>query len=427
MSYRWPQSARGFAAACVLLTSFGGCSDEAPAVAPIPPGASQAPAANAPAVAQPAAAQPAAAQPAAVQPSSVPAAGAIPSVTISDAERATADALVAGMQRGRFETAATRERANALPFLYIAATSSNEAAVAQALRALSGKWTRNASQVEGGRRLVDATFTGVVNARLRDPRPPVVLAAMRASNIVVSGNEPDESTMEILLDIAANHPNHAARYAALNTASRAGGMYYRAHPEAAAPFQSALQGPEPWLISRALSGFPTGDRNAREARAALFTPLLSHTDPGVRGQAIDALARDTRLDNDARAQVVAAATPMLSDPHPYTRSEACNALAAVAHLPSIHAIQALLESDERNTYDIAFTDFEGDQARVHHDGSAWSRVSDSALNAIKRLSRPMTERFEYEINAREMETSLPAAVEAARAWYQRNQANIPRP
>ncbi len=81
---------------------------------------------------------------------------------------------------------------------------------------------------------------------------------------------------------------------------------------------------------------------------------------------------------------------------------------------------------ERNTYDIdGYTELDGSRGRTHHDGSAWSRVADAALYALKRYSMRLGERFDYDVSYQTVEEDLQSAAGKAREWYDSVKSEIP--
>jgi hypothetical protein len=164
--------------------------------------------------------------------------------------------------------------------------------------------------------------------------------------------------------------------------------------------------------------------------AALKTKLIAlvgHADPGVRGRAAIVLGELTGWNQDMKPEAVAAITPLFSDAHPFVKSAACKAMTAARHVPAIHAMMGLLDDATSNTYDIdGWQTLTGTPGRVHHDGSAWSRVNDAALYAIKSLSsRAGGERFDYNVGHQDVEGDLGRAADQARAWYRGARSSIP--
>ena len=87
---------------------------------------------------------------------------------------------------------------------------------------------------------------------------------------------------------------------------------------------------------------------------------------------------------------------------------------------------SLVDDKEKNTYDINYTDLLGHQSRVHHDGSAWSRVNDAALYALDRATSflPKEEQFVYDkINYKTVDDDIAAQVKKAKAWHAKYKAS----
>jgi HEAT repeat protein len=160
---------------------------------------------------------------------------------------------------------------------------------------------------------------------------------------------------------------------------------------------------------------------------AKLVELLKHKDPGVRGRAADTLASMAGPDEAKRDELAKAILPLLGDENPYTKSAACSALAWLRHQPAIHRIIELVDDDTKNTYDIRdFNELNGNAGWVHHDGSAWSQVSDAALYALKSLSHETGEKFDYKVDAKKVDDDLKKGASDAKAWYAKVKGKVPR-
>jgi hypothetical protein len=227
--------------------------------------------------------------------------------------------------------------------------------------------------------------------------------------------------------MAASHPKAAGRYAALEQIYKARGI--EKDVAKMKPFLLALDAKETFLVSGAL--FRVKSKAARSGikddlnKKALG--LITHEDPGIRGRSAEVLAAIAGFDKEKQKVAAAQIMPLLADDNPFTKSAAANALAWIKHKPAIHKIIEMVGDTTKNTYDITgWKTLEGHGGRIHHDGSAWSRVGDAALYSLKMLSATTKERFDYKVNSKKVDADLEKAAVDAKAWYARVKADVPK-
>lgn len=396
----------------VLALALGACGgEEEETVTPIMPGAPGAAVAPGETPATPATPE-------------APATPEMPTVTLSPEDTARV-AEVSGQlnEYGRFPREVTSDKTLAMIFLHLAATSDDVNMIKATMDGMSGMFSVVPSYVERGATLVDETYVGVMAARVYDERPEVRAAGLVGAAVCFRRGNTNMVMLEHLLTLA-NGPDStpALRYAVLNTIWQSQEAFDEQHM----PFiVSALNADEPWLVSLALfrvkGNVPHDEAYGAPIRAKLLE-LTSHADPGVRGRAIAALAAAvSRLpEADAeRTAAIARSVEMLADPHPYAKSEAINAQSTLQNVAVLPQLSALLDDATSNTYDIrGWQTIAGQTGRVHHDGSAWSQVRDSALAALRSLSRRIDRenQFEYRINGGTSAEDLTAAATAGQAW-----------
>ena len=347
-----------------------------------------------------------------------------PTVELDEAQTALAAEIAAAVNNARFARDVTNKD-NALIFVYLGATSEDVNVQAAALRAMVATHTYSERFVERYA-LVTPEYAQVVLMHLGSDNGVVQSAAIEAGKTCIQGDTPNTEVTGRLVDLATNHASPAGRYAAMNTLWHSSGI--RTSPEQIAPYVAALGSSEAYVVSGALFRLTSFGRNAPEQPAlrATLQGLLTHADPGVRGRAAQVLAAVVGIRDDDRATIAASIMPLLGDSNAFTKSAAANALASLDHRAAIHGIVGLLDDLTSNTYDIrGWTALDGSSGRIHHDGSAWSRVADAALNSLRTFSGRVGERFQYNINHQNIEADLATSAATARTWYASVSAEIP--
>lgn len=196
-------------------------------------------------------------------------------------------------------------------------------------------------------------------------------------------------------------------------------------PETVDTFTQAVKG-EPIVASEALFRWDnkTHELSDKKPLHALVLPLLDHSDPGLRGRALEVVT-ETVADAD-KPKLVEKITSMLKDPNPYVRSEAASALADLRNVASASKLAPLLDDKEKNTYDISYTNLLGSPDTQHHDGSAWSRVDDAALWALQKMTStmPVEQKFQYaRIDHKSVDADIAREVARAKKWLAEHAKN----
>lgn len=353
------------------------------------------------------------------------AAPATPTVTLDAAQQRSEAALLQRLSAGgRFPNDVVNKQ-NARVFLHLAATSTDPRVQSAALLAMPEVFT-HAERYTQQRERMGPEYAQVVMMHLRNGSGSVLGAAIRASKNAIVGDAPNTEIIAKLIDIAANHSSPSGKYEAMEVLWSS--STFRDDAAQHAPYVAALDAPQPWLVSIALFRIHHGFARSYADKPALLTKALvlaQHADPGVRGRAADVLG-DLGADATLRTRVVPVLTGLLDDAHPFVKSEAMIALSLMNHGPAIHRIINFVDDRTSNTYDIVgFQDLLGQPARVHHDSSAWSRVSDAALSAIRNYAGRTQTPFRYEVDVHDAEGGLRRAGREARAWYAQHKGEFP--
>ncbi len=356
------------------------------------------------------------------QPSASASATPPPNVTLNAAQQQELKALLASLRGERFPMEAVRKPKFAPLFLYLADTSDQPNVVLAALQALTIAYTsvpKHETRVQAGE-----SYARVVAARLSSPDPKILERAIEASSHTVSGEKPSREVIDALVRISSSHDDAGIRAEAIDRLRLIRGFWDDA--KVAAALLKALHHREPFVVSRALFGLRPRAAQLPDKEKFLERglELLEHPDPGVRGRAAEFVGR-LALGKDELAEKL---EPMLKDKDPYVRSAAATGLSYLGTAPSIHAIAKLLGDKAKNQYELCcYRTPTGRSVRVLHDGSAWGQVSDAAVRALERLSRRTEIHFKADpVDRNDIEGSLKKNAAAARAWYQKVKAKVPR-
>jgi HEAT repeat protein len=342
---------------------------------------------------------------------------------LSEAQKQASEKLVGKIRHGRFPNEAVRDKDQAKLFLYLAATSDKPEVIMAALQAMKMAFT--SSEAYKKKEYAGKDYGVVIAAHLHSKDPKIEGYALEAAPHAVSGKEPYAPVVDALVEIASTHENASARAEAIDRLRLV--RDFQKNQKIGEAFLQALSSDKPYVVSKALFGLrlrATGlvmrSKFLDRARS-----LMKHADPGVRGRAAELAGRL----GAGKPQVVEEVVALLKDDHPFTRSAACSALAHMGDLGAVHAIIKLVDDSEKNTYDIrGFQTLTGRPGWVHHDGSAWSRVQDAAIRALERLSMRTETRFKADrVDSKDVEGSLAKNARAAKSWYARVKAKLPKP
>jgi HEAT repeat protein len=335
---------------------------------------------------------------------------------VDEASKVKAKALESKVRNARFDYDDVRDQTNAKAFVHLAATATSADVTVAALRAMSLAFTSYDQSKE--RAVADEDYARAVLMKIQDAEPRVQGAAIKAAGHSVNGNTPHAKVVDALVDLAANHPKPEGKYAAIDVLGGVQGL--AKNPAWLAPFIKAFDAPEAYLVSEALANvkYRLYDAADKPTLKTKFEGLLKHADPGVRGNAAQALAHLAGYDDAVQAMYAGLIMPLLDDPNPFTKSAACSALATLGHKQAIHKIVTFVDDSTKSDYDIkGWTELDGDPGWQHHDASAWSTVGDAALSALRTLSRETKVKFQYDVNFRTKDADLKKAAAEAKKWY----------
>lgn len=347
-------------------------------------------------------------------PTGTPLPSATPSALEWDPQvKIISEELVSARKDGRFSHQALSAKVNGPAFVYLALSSDDPEIVSGAFQGIEK--TYNPNQEYDSANLSDSRVYEAVLRGLNSDDRSVLYYALKAAPDSL-GKTPDPKVMSKLIELADRAPEIGARIEAINALYTADG--YDKNPQVLDVFIKAM-GDESALASTALFRRSHGFTKSEKAESikAAAERLLTHEDPGVRGRAVE-LAWDFHSgDGDWAVKTLG---PMLKDPSAFVCSRAAAALGASKDLRAVDDLVPLLDDTRKNTYDIEYEDLLGRRSTIHHDGSAWSRVDDAALSALRSLtySLPENERFVYEkIDPKNVEADIASCVKKAKAWY----------
>ncbi|MCO4747960.1 MAG: hypothetical protein KC912_24420 [Proteobacteria bacterium] len=337
---------------------------------------------------------------------------AAPIAVDAPADTAAADAVAAELKGSQFPSKLRRAKENAPIFLALAARdTANAPLAAAALEGMAATWTDREGR---DKPQADAAYATVVSAYLDHSNPLVLAQALKAAkHVLKQGHE------EVIGKVAALAGGDMAKhYAALEALVDVPDWGKR--DDLAGVFAKALEA-EPAVASLALFRLESRAFSfaLRDEVSAATQGLLTHADPGVRGRA--ALAH-VRYNTDAVA-AAAAVEPLLDDSDAFVRSAAARAVGSAGALRLTDKLMSMLGDSAKSTYDITgWTQLNGKAGRVHHDGSAWSRVDDAALQGLKSLGgRNGSERLTLtRVRYDHIDEDLATCVSEARAWHAAN-------
>jgi hypothetical protein len=327
----------------------------------------------------------------------------------------------------RFAPEDARQKANAKLFTYMAGTSEEPLVVEASLDAIQSAYSSRSSRKEAP----DADLDRVLLKHLRSSRSGAASAAFRAARIPLMTEQPGAELISGLAELArtAEAPRRLAALEALDLIRPD-----NRGPEVLETFESALSAREAELVSTALFALAQSEPSLRLEReqaprrlGSRLLALTGHSDPGVRGRALAALAE---LDGIAEAEAKSTqAAKLLADGHPYVRAQAADALARLGATWAIHRLIELVEDVSPAFYELTgWTALDGHAGRLVHELPGRKRVAEAALYAIQSLGASTEQAggaFELSLGRSQNEGALRENAERAKAWYARARASLP--
>jgi len=340
---------------------------------------------------------------------------------LTEAQQKAASALAGKAKGGSFPTKVVKNRANAPLFLYLAASSDDPKIIAASLKAMASAFA-SADSKRGANR-AGREYAKVVAAHLKSKDPAVVAAAIRASRRALAGKRPPNALVGQLVALAERDPQIGTRIEALQALRQV--SHFQRRKDADSALLAALKHESPALQSTGLS--LAAFRKARELRdkpafLEQARALMKSPDPGVRGRAAVLAAYLGRYQAEVYEEVAA----MLEDEHPCARSYAVTAFSRFSQPGAIHRLIKLVDDMAVDQYDTKYKSAAGKDAAVHHNHKQ-TTVHDRVISALTQLSSQLDAKFEPAPPGKEdAETSRKANAAAAKAWYAKNKAKLPK-
>lgn len=328
--------------------------------------------------------------------------------------KAQAEALLAARKDGKFDYKSLSAKDNGPAFVYLASTSDDPQVVSGALQGIEKIYSPN--KASDHYLLADDKVDQAILKALNSSDKSILYYGLRASGDAL-GKEPNKEVEAKLVEIAGTSPELGARLEAVDALSRATG--FDTDPAVMEVYLKALNDEAPvasTALFRRTYSMSKSDKGEELKKTAVA--LLKHKDPGVRGRAVDFVAA---LYAQEPEFILTTIGPMAKDKDPFVRSSAAGALALTRDMRAADILITMVDDHEKNTYDIKYPNLLGKMETVHHDGSAWSRVDDAALYALKSLTYTLGEgkRFVYDkIDYKKIDADIAASAKKAKAWYQ---------
>ena len=304
------------------------------------------------------------------------------------AQRTTMEALRGTLSEAtpEFAQEATRARANAKLFTYMAGTSEEPHVVRASLDAIQKAYSSRSSLKEAP----DADLSRVLAKHLRSSQPTLALAAFEATRIPLMTDRPRPELCATLVEMTKPAEPAARRYAALEALDLIRPNQRSA--EVLAAFEAALSATEPQLVSAALyalaqSGPSFDGVGHSKTLGPTAVALTTHADGGVRGRALALL---TELRGLAEPALIGLkARQMLGDGQPFVRAQAAATLEQLREPAAIHALMAVVDDLALARHVIeGWQTLDGSPGQLTHVLPGRRRVAESALFAIRSLSTP---------------------------------------
>lgn len=343
--------------------------------------------------------------------------------TIDDAARTRAKELT-DLFDGRFSYE-TGNRHNALALLHLAHTATDVGLVTASLEAISRAYGPKQTDDD---RAFDADYFAVVRQRLASDDPRIEEAAFEAAKAGMEAVPMDAELHAVLVSRAYHHPKLSGRLAALDALSK----MKSPTKDVDDAIMHALDDESTALVALTLDllGYPLGEKLPDQGRLEQrLTGFLTHSDPGVRAKAAQALADRTLYDDGERRRIAGLLAPLNDDPHPFVRL--C-ALEARVEVDDPAVLPLLIERlDDQTATELSI------EGWVQLDGSRDSETlycsagddtaSELAVWLLKRATRGEPHAFDpTPIDSQNPEASHKRTVDEAKAWATANAALLAR-
>lgn len=345
-----------------------------------------------------------------------------PSATETPSQSAEVDssALLAQLEGDKFPYKETKKKENGPGYLAIASTSTDDDTIVAALKAV--RETYIGKESVKSKNFAGDDYKAMILKHLASENPKVKHWAIHASGPAL-GDNPDPKVVEQITIFMTEGTVEGQRHDAIDVINRM--KDYTKNPQVAEALFKALGDKHPAVVSEALFRLNSKSYGLQDKAKFLdkAVELASDKDPGVRGRAIEFAGS---LARGSEEKVTPLFVKALKDPHPYVRSEAASALGRIKSLKSIPEMMPLVDDSEKNTYDIKFKNLLGNNDRVHHDGSAWSRVDDAVLYTIGSMTYSLKDKqFKYgKIVGKTKDQDIAREVGRVKEWFAANKGSL---
>lgn len=348
-----------------------------------------------------------------------PPSGAMPTLASVDEEvRNKAAELARERRKGRFPVEVTKP-VNGPAFLALALSSNDPEELKVVFREVKMLYGPKETHYT---RVVDDDYRAVILYRLASEDPVIAEAAFDASGPCIGPEPANAPVLSALVHFAFHHPSPAGRLLALRALS----TRWSPTPPVEDAFLHALDDSDSAFLAQALEqvSFDFGHRFSKldELRARI-DPLLTHSDPAVRGTAVAALAETARrLDKEEAGAML---LPMLGDSHPFVRAAVLDSLATLRRESAVAVILEHVADSAPAKLRIPWTRLDGVEDRssllLHED-----TVGLEAQRDLKRLTKKMEHPFEPSgLGSDGTDGGQARGAEEARAWFAAHKATLP--
>ena len=344
---------------------------------------------------------------------------AAPKVEFSDQDQAQAEKLLAGWKDGQFEREETRKVENARAFLFIASNNGESEKKAEAFRIIRELYADYESDKVVP---LDDDFRNVVLDNLNNPDKTVQKYAIGAAYQTCRSDTLHAPTVDALSKIATESPNLGARWRAVLSLGQVNSQSRAKHPEIFDTYFKLYEGEGP-VAAAAIDttyGPFSEDEELKTKTLDAMKKLMGHSEPLVRGRALEAFSKINRKD---KAAVIVEAKKMLQDGHPFVVAESLRILGETKDESLIPDIAKHLDDTRENQIHLKFEDADGKGTQMNDGGLTGKTVGDAATRALDKVTDGRPDKgFEAEKVGfgKEAPAQIEKNVAAAKEWVSKN-------
>jgi hypothetical protein len=344
---------------------------------------------------------------------------AAPDVEFSDQDIAQAEKLLAGWKDGQFDRDETRKVENARAFLFIAADSKESEKKAEAFRIIRELYADYESDKVAP---LDDDFRNIVLFNLNNPDKTVQKYAIGAAYQTCRSDTLHAPTVDALSEIATESPNLGARWRAVLSLGQVNSQTRSKHPEIFDVYFKLYEdeGPVAAAAIDTTYGPFSEDEELKTKTLAAMKKLMEHSEPLVRGRALEAFNKINRGD---QAAIIAEAKKMLHDGHPFVVAESLRILGETKDESLIPEIAKHLDDTRDNEIHLKFDDADGKATQMNDGGLTGKTVGDAATRALDKVTDGRPDKgFEAEKVGfgKEAPAKIEKNVAAAKEWVSKN-------